>query len=261
MSSSAAGRMKATTPSPRASRTSRELIPRSWSARAHAGCYLDGAGELAGPGGLRGNSIHTTADVHLGKDDKGFLITRIDLTVVGDVPNLDDATFQDHAEKAKTGCIVSRALAATPDDAQGDAEEVGSVARRARTLRRRVRLRRSWGSSPASPFAFLAAPPGFAALLAPLPDGVSLSAARRLRTISSSRSFVTPASCDVRLAELGPAIDRQTLWLAWPKQAAKVPTDLNGNIVRETGLAAGWVDYKVCAIDPTWSGLAFKKRR
>jgi len=40
-----------------------------------------------------------------------------------------------------------------------------------------------------------------------------------------------------------------------------VPTDLNGNIVRETGLAAGWVDYKVCAINQTWSGLAFKKRR
>lgn len=37
-------------------------------------------------------------------------------------------------------------------------------------------------------------------------------------------------------------------------------TDLDGNLVREAGLAAGLVDYKVCSVDDTWSGLAFKKR-
>jgi len=80
---------------------------------AHAGCYsMALANSLAGAG-FPARSIHTTADVHLGKDDKGFLITRIDLTVVGDVPNVDDATFQDWAEKTKPGCIISRALAAT----------------------------------------------------------------------------------------------------------------------------------------------------
>jgi hypothetical protein len=40
-----------------------------------------------------------------------------------------------------------------------------------------------------------------------------------------------------------------------------VKSDLDGNIVRTTGLAAGWVDYKVCSIDATWSGLAFKRRK
>jgi hypothetical protein len=107
----------------------------------------------------------------------------------------------------------------------------------------------------------LGAPPGFAALVSPLPDRVTLSA----RAAPSAQLFVVfvrrARELDVRLAELAGLIDRQTLWLAWPKQAAKVPTDLNGNIVRETGLAAGWVDYKVCAIDPTWSGLAFKRRQ
>jgi hypothetical protein len=39
-----------------------------------------------------------------------------------------------------------------------------------------------------------------------------------------------------------------------------VKTDLNENLVREFGLAAGWVDYKVCAIDETWSGLCFARR-
>ena len=35
----------------------------------------------------------------------------------------------------------------------------------------------------------------------------------------------------------------------------------HGNVVRETGLRGGWVDFKVCALDDTWSGLAFKKRK
>ena len=50
------------------------------------------------------------------------------------------------------------------------------------------------------------------------------------------------------------------LWVAWPKKAAKVQTDLNENIVREYGLSAGLVDVKICAIDETWSGLKFVRR-
>ena len=45
------------------------------------------------------------------------------------------------------------------------------------------------------------------------------------------------------------------LWIAWPKRASKVPTDVTEDVVREIGLAAGLVDNKVCAIDETWSGL------
>ena len=81
---------------------------------AHAGCFSMALANMLATAGFVANSVHTTADVHLGKDDKGFLITRIDLTVVGDVPGVDLATFQEHAQKAKAGCIVSRALAATP---------------------------------------------------------------------------------------------------------------------------------------------------
>ena len=50
------------------------------------------------------------------------------------------------------------------------------------------------------------------------------------------------------------------VWVCWPKKAAKVPTDLDENVVREIGLAAGVVDVKVCAIDETWSGLKFVRR-
>ena len=51
-----------------------------------------------------------------------------------------------------------------------------------------------------------------------------------------------------------------TVWLAWPKKAAGVPTDLSDGVVRALGLAAGLVDVKVCAIDATWSGLKFVYR-
>lgn len=47
------------------------------------------------------------------------------------------------------------------------------------------------------------------------------------------------------------------LWVSWPKKSAKVPTDLDENIIRNFGLENGLVDVKVCAVDETWSGLKF----
>ena len=51
------------------------------------------------------------------------------------------------------------------------------------------------------------------------------------------------------------------LWVCWPKKSSGVPTDLTDDVVRDVGLAEGLVDVKVCAIDATWSGLAFVRRR
>jgi hypothetical protein len=50
------------------------------------------------------------------------------------------------------------------------------------------------------------------------------------------------------------------LWACWPKRSSGRQTDLSENDVREYGLAQGLVDVKVCAIDETWSGLAFVRR-
>ncbi len=47
------------------------------------------------------------------------------------------------------------------------------------------------------------------------------------------------------------------IWISWPKKSAKTGTDLDGNIVRETGLKNGLVDIKVCAVSEIWSGLKF----
>lgn len=47
------------------------------------------------------------------------------------------------------------------------------------------------------------------------------------------------------------------LWIAWPKKASGVATDLSENVIREIGLAEGLVDNKVCAVTDVWSGLRF----
>ncbi len=63
---------------------------------------------------------------------------------------------------------------------------------------------------------------------------------------------------------IAPAIAAATtagrLWICWPKGSSGVPSDLTENVVRDIGLAEGVVDVKVCAIDDTWSGLAFVRR-
>jgi len=74
----------------------------------------------------------------------------------------------------------------------------------------------------------------------------------------SSRSRVELAKTFRQLAkELTPA---GMLWVSWPKKSSGVATDLDENIVREIGLAAGLVDVKVCAVTEVWSGLKFVRR-
>ena len=66
-------------------------------------------------------------------------------------------------------------------------------------------------------------------------------------------------------AELGRLRDHMApacgLWIAWPKKAARVPTDMTEHVVREVALPTGLVDNKVCAIDQTWSALRLVIRR
>ncbi|QOY84930.1 hypothetical protein [Paludibaculum fermentans] len=55
-------------------------------------------------------------------------------------------------------------------------------------------------------------------------------------------------------------VKKGRLWLAWPKKSSGIQSDLTEPFVREYGLAQGFVDYKICAIDATWSGLCFARR-
>jgi hypothetical protein len=63
---------------------------------------------------------------------------------------------------------------------------------------------------------------------------------------------------DLLRARMAPACG---LWIAWPKRASKVATDMSENVIREIALPTGLVDNKVCAIDQTWSGLRLVIRR
>ena len=51
------------------------------------------------------------------------------------------------------------------------------------------------------------------------------------------------------------------IWISWYKKAAKIPTDITENVVRDVALAGGLVDVKVAAIDAQWSGLKLVYRR
>ncbi len=117
------------------------------------------------------------------------------------------------------------------------------------------------GIKPGFAVCLLRPPTGFAAGLTPLPADVTFTA-RPAPHLDLFIAFArSTGELSAHLAQLRPVIARQTLWLAWPKKASGVTTDLDGNVVRVTGLDEGWVDFKICAVDATWSGLAFKKRR
>ncbi|MBL8135025.1 MAG: hypothetical protein JNL48_00260 [Acidobacteria bacterium] len=105
------------------------------------------------------------------------------------------------------------------------------------------------------------APAGFADLLGPLPAGTRLTATVR----ASAQRFVwfvtSRRDLDQALGRLAALVTTQVAWIAWPKGAAGRRAGITGNDVRAAGLAAGFVDFKVCSVDATWSGLAFTRRR
>jgi osmotically inducible protein OsmC len=82
---------------------------------AHAGCFSMALSAALGRAGHNPTSIKTKAKVHLGTGDAGPTITKIELDVEGVVPGIDQAKFQEFAEGAKKGCVVSRALAGVQD--------------------------------------------------------------------------------------------------------------------------------------------------
>ena len=89
--------------------------PEELLAAAHAGCFSMALAAALGRAGHNPTSIKTTSKVHLGSTEAGPTITQIDLNVEGQVPGIDAATFQEFAEGAKQGCVVSRALAGVPN--------------------------------------------------------------------------------------------------------------------------------------------------
>jgi hypothetical protein len=107
--------------------------------------------------------------------------------------------------------------------------------------------------------AVLAAPAGFTARLHDVPSP-HLRLRGRFDVIVQFAG--SRAALERRLEALIAALEpRGGLWIAWPKRSSGVESDLDDRVVREILLAAGLVDNKVCAIDETWSGLRFVRRR
>jgi osmotically inducible protein OsmC len=82
--------------------------PEELAAAAHAGCFSMALSHGLASAGHTPRRVHTTANLHLEKVGNGFGITRIDLVTEGDVPGLDAAGFQRHAEDAKQNCPISK---------------------------------------------------------------------------------------------------------------------------------------------------------
>ncbi len=109
--------------------------------------------------------------------------------------------------------------------------------------------------------ALVGAPQGFESVLGELPAGAEFVPASRrgldvVLLFARSRDELVKRfeTCAARIKPDG------SLWVAWPKKASKVETDLDEGYVREHGLDVGLVDVKVCAVDETWSGLRFVHR-
>jgi hypothetical protein len=81
--------------------------------------------------------------------------------------------------------------------------------------------------------------------------------------VEAAHLFVTQcAILDCKLRMLLPLLARDgTIWVSWPKQAAKVETDITEDVIRAVALPLGLVDVKVCAVDATWSGLKLVIRK
>jgi osmotically inducible protein OsmC len=89
--------------------------PEQLIAAAHASCFSMALANLLAQAGTPPESVRTEAVVTLRPVDGKPTITNVALTTVGRVPGIDAATFQQHADAAKAGCPVSRALAAVPE--------------------------------------------------------------------------------------------------------------------------------------------------
>ncbi len=122
-------------------------------------------------------------------------------------------------------------------------------------------LVRKLGIKEGSTLALLDAPRGFRRELVGMPTGVRVTQALGANPPDLIVWFVMSGrALDVRMASVSRAMGTG-LWVAWPKKASGVVTDLTEDVVRAAGLANGLVDYKVCAVNATWSGLKFARRK
>lgn len=123
-------------------------------------------------------------------------------------------------------------------------------------------LAKKLGLAPGQRLLLRDAPAGYLDLLAPLPAGLVFET-QPGPAVDLVQLFVTQREAlAAQLAELRRRLRLDAvLWVSWPKQAAKLPTTVTEDVVRELALPLGFVDVKVCAVDAVWSGLKLVVRK
>lgn len=122
-------------------------------------------------------------------------------------------------------------------------------------------LPRKLGIKPGATVALVGAPRNFESTLGPVPAGTAFR--RRARGRCDLVLWFVRSRKDLtqRIGKMAGLMGPDGLWICWPKRASGLATDLTAHHVRAAGLDQGLVDYKIAAIDPTWSGLKFAWRR
>ena len=109
--------------------------------------------------------------------------------------------------------------------------------------------------------ALLGSPHGFEKTLAKLPKGVRLKKQARGQAELTVLFARTLADLRRRFGSAARVVpEGNAMWVAWPKKSSGVQSDLTQVVVRRFAESEGWVDFKICSIDDTWSGLKFTRR-
>lgn len=123
-----------------------------------------------------------------------------------------------------------------------------------------VPLIKKLGIKPNSQVALINAPDDIAQILGELPEGVEL-----LKKIVHPDLIIWFVSSikelEKKVIQIKSNVGKNGLWIVHPKKSSKINSDINQSIVRNTGLAVGLVDFKVCSINETWTGLKFAVRK
>jgi CheY-like chemotaxis protein len=102
------------------------------------------------------------------------------------------------------------------------------------------------------------APEGFQ--LGKLPNGATVRRQSRGKRDLTLWFVTSSTNLERRIERMGAFAEKGGLWIVWPKKASGQRSDLTQVVVRKVGLASGLVDFKVCSVDETWSGLRFTRR-
>jgi CheY-like chemotaxis protein len=117
------------------------------------------------------------------------------------------------------------------------------------------------GIKPGSMVGMVDAPDDFNRSLGQVPEGAILQDHADLGCTLVLWFVRSSQTLEEQIGQMRDMTGKDGLWILWPKLGSGITTDVSQTLVRNTGLANGLVDYKICAVDATWSGLRFAKRK